>query len=144
MPDPVAVHTETFNLHLELEWAGGTIAEFETNFREFDWNVPKFVYFAEPMSGFGAHLALNAFETTIRDHSGPLVHVLAGGILDLHDNGHVDIGASAAADVRILRISEASVFLGVQGTVTADPAGGSASVTFAPTFSIQFGASAHP
>jgi hypothetical protein len=36
------------------------------------------------------------------------------------------------------------VFLGIEGTVTADPRGGSANVTFAPAFTIQFGGTVHP
>ena len=144
MPDPVQVHTETFQLHIELEWDGGTLAEFETNFSQFNWQVPKFVYFSEPMSGFGANLALNAFETSIRDHSGPLVNVLAGGIAQLHGDGHVDLGVQGQVDVRALQLSGASIFLGVQGQVTADVGTGQAAVSFTPTFSIQFGATAHP
>ncbi|MBA2279849.1 MAG: hypothetical protein M3527_08995 [Actinomycetota bacterium] len=144
MPDPVEVHTEPFVLHLELQWDGGTLAEFESNFRSFSWDVPRAVYFAEPMSGFGAHLALNAFETTIGNHSGDLVHVLAGGIAELHGNGSVDLGVQGQIDFRAMQLSGASIFLGVQGQVTANPAGGAAEVTFAPTLSIQFGATAHP
>lgn len=144
MGDPVEVHTETFNLHLEIQWDGGTLAEFETNFQQFSWDVPKFVYFAEPMSGFGAHLALNAFETSIRDHSGPLVNVLAGGIADIHADGSVDLGAQAQIDFRALQLSGASIMLGVQGQVLADPTSGRAEVTFSPTFSIEFGATTAP
>ena len=144
MPDPIEVHTEPFKLHLEFQWDGGTLAEFETNFQQFSWDVPRFVHFSEPMSGFGAHLALNAFETSFSDHSGDLVRVLAGGIAELHGDGHVDLGVQGQVDFRALQLSGASIYLGVQGQVTANPAGGNAEVTFSPTLSIQFGATAHP
>ena len=142
MPDPVEVHTEPFQLHLEFQWDGGTFAEFESNFHQFSWDIPKVVYFAEPMSGFGTNLTLNAFETTFKDHSGPLVEVMAGGILNLHQSGQVDLGLGASVDVRVLRLEKASVFLGVSGQVTANPAGGAASVEFSPMLSIRFGGSA--
>lgn len=144
MPDPVEVHTEPFNLHLEFQWDGGTFAEFESNFHSFSWDVPKLVYFAEPMSGFGANLTLNAFETTFRNHTGDLVQVMAGGIVDLHQNGDIDLGVGGELDVRALHLERADVFLGVSGQVTADPRSGQASVEFGPTFSIRFGGSARP
>jgi hypothetical protein len=142
MGDPVEVHTEPFNLHLEFQWDGGTFAEFESNFHQFSWDIPKVVYFAEPMSGFGANLTFNAFETTFSNHSGPLVEVMAGGILNLHQNGDIDLGVGGSIDVRALRLERASVYLGVSGQVTANPSGGGASVEFGPTFSIRFGGAA--
>lgn len=142
MPDPVEVHTETFNLHLEFQWDGGTLEEFETNFRSFQWNTPKFVHFSEPMSGFGAKLTMNAFETSISDHAGPLVNVMAGGIAHLHGNGELDLGVEGTVDFRALRLERASIYLGVTGSVTANPAGGAASVEFGPSFTIRFGGAA--
>jgi hypothetical protein len=136
--------TETFHLHVEIQRDGGTLEEFESDFRQFSWTVPKFVYFAEPMSGLGAHLTLNAFETAVRDRHGDLMHVLVGGIGDLHQSGAIDLGAHAQIDYRVLRLSSASVYLGVDGTATIDPSTGTGSVAFGPAFSIQFGATAHP
>lgn len=136
--------TETFHLHLEIQRDGGTLEEFQTDFANFSWEVPKFVYFSDPLSGLGAHLALNAFETTIRDHHGDLMHVLAGGVADLHQGGAVDLGVHGQVDYRVLRISSASLFLGVEGTATIDPSTGTGSVAFGPAFSIQFGGTAHP
>jgi hypothetical protein len=140
----LSTHVEPFHLHLEFQWDGGTFAEFESNLQSFSWNVPKFVYFSEPMSGFGAHLTMNAFETTIRDRSGDLVHALVGGVVDAHQSGAIDLGAHAQIDYRILQVHGAQLFLGIEGTVTADPHGGSANVSFAPAFSIQFGGSVQP
>jgi hypothetical protein len=144
-PPALTTHVEPFHLHLEFQWDGGTFEEFETNLQSFSWEVPKFVYFSEPMSGFGTHLTLNAFETTISDRSGELVHALVGGVMDLHQSGGIDLGAHAQIDYRILQIHGAQLFLGIEGTVTADPrGGGGANVTFAPAFSIQFGGTVHP
>ena len=140
----LTTHVEPFNLHLEFQWDGGTFEEFQSNLQSFSWEVPKFVYFSEPMSGFGAHLTLNAFETTIGDRSGDLVHALVGGVVDLHQSGAIDLGVHAQIDYRVLRISSASVYLGIEGTVTADPGGGATSVAFGPAFSIQFGGTVHP
>ena len=140
----LSTHVEPFQLHLEFQWDGGTFAEFESNLQSFSWEIPKAVYFAEPMSGFGTHLTLNAFETTIKDRSGDLVHALVGGVVDLHQSGGIDLGAHAQIDYRILQVHGAQLFLGIEGTVTADPSGGGACVTFAPAFSIQFGGTVHP
>jgi hypothetical protein len=143
-PAHYTTHIEPFNLHLEFQWHGGTFAEFESNLQSFSWDIPKVVYFSEPMSGFGTHLTLNAFETTIKDRSGDVVHALVGGVVDLHQSGGIDLGAHAQIDYRVLQIHDAQVFVGVEGTVTADPHGGSANVTFAPTFTIHFGGTVHP
>jgi|RhiMethySRZTD1v2_1073278.scaffolds.fasta_scaffold1979081_2 hypothetical protein len=151
MSDPSAppasglvARTETFNLHLEITFDGGTIEEFETNFRDFGWHVPSAVWFSEPTSGLGAHLALNAFETTIRDRSGDLMHVVVGGIADLHNTGAVDLGAEGTVDVRALQLSSVSLYIGVTGSATIDPSTGSGSVNFGPSFSLSFGGTAHP
>lgn len=140
----LSTHVEPFHLHLEFQWDGGTFAEFESNLQSFSWNVPTFVHFSDPVSGFGAHLTLNAFETTIRDRSGDVVHALVGGVVDAHQSGQLDLGAHAEIDYRVLQVHNAQVYLGVEGTVTADPTGGSANVTFAPTFTIHFGGSVQP
>lgn len=63
-----------------VQWDGGTFAEFESN------------------------LPLNAFETTIKDRSGDLVHALVGGVADLHQSGGIDLGAHAQIDYRILQV----------------------------------------
>jgi hypothetical protein len=140
----LVARTETFNLHLEITFDGGTIEEFETNFRDFGWHVPSAVWFSEPTSGLGAHLALNAFETTIRDRSGDLVHIIGGGIADLHHSGALDLGVEGTVDVRALQLSGVSLYIGVTGTATIDPSTGSGSVNFGPSFSLSFGGTAHP
>lgn len=140
----LVARTETFNLHLEITFDGGTIEEFETNFRDFGWHVPSAVWFSEPTSGLGAHLALNAFETTIRGHSGDLMHIVAGGIADLHQSGALDLGVEGTVDFRALQLSGVSLYVGVTGTATIDPSTASGSVSFGPSFSIGFGGTAHP
>jgi hypothetical protein len=140
----LVARTETFNLHLEITFDGGTIEEFETNFRDFGWHVPSAVWFSEPTSGLGAHLALNAFETTIRDRSGDLMHIVAGGIADLHRDGALDLGASGTVDIRALQLSGVTLYVGVTGTATIDPATGSGDVNLGPSFSLSFGGTAHP
>jgi hypothetical protein len=140
----LVARTETFNLHLEITFDGGTIEEFETNFRDFGWHVPSAVWFSEPTSGLGAHLALNAFETTIRGHSGDLMHIVAGGIAELHQSGSLDLGVEGTVDFRALQLSGVSLYVGVTGTATIDPSTGSGSVSFGPSFSIGFGGTAHP
>ena len=140
----LTARTEQFQLHIEIQRGGLTLEEFQSDFSNFHWEIPSSVTFIQPVSGLAAHLTLNAFETTIKDHSGDLIHVLAGGVADLHANGDIELGAHAQIDYRLLQFSDATLTIGVEGTVSVDPSSGSGSVEFAPVLSLSFGGTGHP